>query len=83
MCDGVAEAVSRTLCAAYLHAYDEIRHHNVDKALLVGGQSRARFGGGDIDAGIRSPIKRCIFRGRFAPYSRLKHAILQLAECLQ
>ena len=53
MCDGVAEAVSRKLCAAYIHAYGEIRHHNVDKALLVGGQSRVRFGGGDIDAGMR------------------------------
>jgi S-adenosylmethionine synthetase len=48
ICDGVSEAVSRALCAAYLRAYGEIRHHNVDKALLIGGQSKPGFGGGGI-----------------------------------
>ena len=53
ICDGVAEAVSQALCAAYLKAYGEIRHHNVDKALLIGGQSRPRFGGGTLDTRMR------------------------------
>lgn len=53
ICDGVAEAVSQALCAAYLHAYGEIRHHNVDKALLVGGQSAAKFGGGRVETPMR------------------------------
>lgn len=53
ICDGVAEAVSHALCRAYMEAYGEIRHHNVDKALLIGGQSVARFGGGRIDARMR------------------------------
>jgi S-adenosylmethionine synthetase len=66
LCDGVAEAVSRKLCAAYLQAYGEIRHHNVDKALLIGGQSHARFGGGKIDAGIR-----LIVAGRADPLPQL------------
>jgi S-adenosylmethionine synthetase len=48
ICDGVAEAVSRTLSAAYLRAYGQVQHHNVDKALLVGGESVPRFGGGKI-----------------------------------
>ncbi|MBK4734646.1 methionine adenosyltransferase [Noviherbaspirillum pedocola] len=53
ICDGVAEAVSRALCAAYLQTYGEIRHHNVDKALLIGGQSKPKFGGGEITAKVR------------------------------
>jgi S-adenosylmethionine synthetase len=72
LCDGVAEAVSRKLCAAYLAAYGTIRHHNVDKALLVGGQSRVRFGGGEISAGIR-----LIVAGRADPLPQ-KNAISDL-----
>ncbi len=48
LCDGVAEAASRALCRAYLAEDGVVRHHNVDKALLVGGRSRASFGGGEI-----------------------------------
>ncbi len=53
ICDGVADAVSQSLCAAYLSEYGEIRHHNVDKALLLGGQSTPRFGGGRIETPMR------------------------------
>ncbi|WP_136415818.1 methionine adenosyltransferase [Herbaspirillum sp. ST 5-3] len=53
LCDGVADAVSQALCAAYLREYGEIRHHNVDKALLIGGQSTPAFGGGRVDQPIR------------------------------
>lgn len=48
ICDGVAEAASQALCSAYLHAYGEVRHHNVDKALLIGGRSEPKFGGGRL-----------------------------------
>lgn len=48
LCDGVAEAVSSALCRAYLATYGQIQHYNVDKALLIGGQSEPRFGGGEI-----------------------------------
>ncbi|WP_286758459.1 methionine adenosyltransferase [Ralstonia sp. RL] len=53
LCDGVADAVSQALCVAYLREYGEIRHHNVDKALLIGGQSTPKFGGGRVDQPIR------------------------------
>jgi S-adenosylmethionine synthetase len=53
ICDGVAEAVSHALCLAYLDAYGEVRHHNVDKALLIGGASLPRFGGGEIKTKMR------------------------------
>lgn len=48
LCDGVAEAVSRALCHTYLAAFGQIQHYNVDKALLIGGMSAPRFGGGEI-----------------------------------
>jgi S-adenosylmethionine synthetase len=46
--DGIAEAVSRELSKYYLKHYDAILHHNVDKVLVVGGQSKPVFGGGEV-----------------------------------
>lgn len=48
LCDGIAESVSRALCLAYRAEFGAILHHNVDKVLLVGGGSQARFGGGEV-----------------------------------
>jgi S-adenosylmethionine synthetase len=59
LCDGVADAVSQALCGAYLRAYGEIRHHNVDKALLIGGRSHPRFGGGEVEVPMRLIIAGC------------------------
>ena len=47
LCDAAAETFSRRLGRAYLDAAGRILHHNVDKALLIGGRTRARFGGGE------------------------------------
>ena len=44
--DGVCEAASRELSLAYLRTYGAVLHHNLDKGLLVAGQSAPRFGGG-------------------------------------
>jgi S-adenosylmethionine synthetase len=46
--DGASEAVSLGLCDYYLKNFGSILHHNVDKGILVGGKSEARFGGGTI-----------------------------------
>lgn len=46
LCDAAAEAFSRRLSRAYLDATGRLLHHNVDKALLVGGCTRAALGGG-------------------------------------
>ncbi len=46
--DGASEAVSLGLCDYYLKHFGAILHHNVDKGILVGGKSEARFGGGTI-----------------------------------
>lgn len=47
LCDAAAEAFSRRLARAYLEAAGRVLHHNVDKALLVAGHTRADFGGGE------------------------------------
>ncbi len=46
--DAIAEAVSVALSKEYLKRYDKILHHNLDKVLVVGGQSNPRFGGGEV-----------------------------------
>lgn len=48
MCDAMAEELSRTLCQFYLDNFGLVLHHNVDKALLWGGISQTKFGGGKI-----------------------------------
>lgn len=48
ICDYLAENLSRELCLWYLKEYGAVMHHNVDKALLVGGVARAEFGGGEV-----------------------------------
>jgi S-adenosylmethionine synthetase len=48
VCDAVADACSRALCAYYLEHYDRVYHHNVDKAALVGGTAKPTYGGGMI-----------------------------------
>ncbi|MBD3404825.1 MAG: methionine adenosyltransferase [Candidatus Lokiarchaeota archaeon] len=48
LCDKAAEELSVRLSEFYLEKFDRVMHHNVDKVLLVGGQSNARFGGGDV-----------------------------------
>lgn len=48
ICDMLSENLSVALSKHYLREFGTILHHNVDKALLVGGRSEPRFGGGRI-----------------------------------
>ena len=48
MCDLICERVSEDLFKFYETQCGQSLHYNVDKALLVGGKSRPRFGGGII-----------------------------------
>lgn len=48
ICDAVAERISVELSRAYTKAFGRILHHNIDKGLLVAGQVRCRFGGGEV-----------------------------------
>jgi S-adenosylmethionine synthetase len=46
--DALAEEYSVALSKFYLEKFGKILHHNVDKALLVGGRALPKFGGGEI-----------------------------------
>ncbi len=48
ICDAVMEQISLRLSKEYLEKAGTILHHNVDKSLLVAGQSEIRFGGGFV-----------------------------------
>ncbi len=51
--DAVCEAVSNALSRYYTKHFGVVLHHNVDKALLIGGRSTPKFGGGKIDRKIK------------------------------
>jgi len=53
MCDAMMDAASVALCRYYLDACGRVLHHNIDKSLLVAGQSRPRPSGGEILAPMR------------------------------
>lgn len=53
MCDAIMEAASVALCGAYLAACGRVLHHNIDKGLLVAGQSAPSPGGGTIEKPMR------------------------------
>lgn len=48
LCDALVEAVAVALNAMYIERLGAVAHYNVDKALLVAGQCRKGFGGGEI-----------------------------------
>lgn len=48
LADGISEAISRSLCRHYLDEFGQILHHNVDKVLIIAGQSAPCFAGGTI-----------------------------------
>jgi methionine adenosyltransferase (EC 2.5.1.6) len=48
ICDYLAEELSIALCKWYQENFGAIMHHNVDKALLVGGRAEPVFGGGEV-----------------------------------
>lgn len=53
ICDSIAESVSHALCRMYLQMAGQVLHHNVDKMLLVAGQSKPKPGGGQINEPFR------------------------------
>ncbi|MBO3036871.1 methionine adenosyltransferase [Burkholderia pseudomallei] len=53
LCDGAVEAAARALAKAYLDCYGVVPHFNLDKALLTGGTSVPKFGGGRVTRHMR------------------------------
>ncbi len=48
ICDAIMEKISQRLSKEYMEKAGTILHHNVDKSLLVAGQSENKFGGGSV-----------------------------------
>ena len=48
ICDAVADRISVSLSKTYLEKAGTILHHNVDKSLLVAGETEPRFNGGIV-----------------------------------
>jgi S-adenosylmethionine synthetase len=48
ICDSLVEELSLRLSRRYAERFGGVLHHNVDKALLVGGAARPAFGGGEV-----------------------------------
>jgi len=77
ICDAIMEAVSVELCRAYLNAFGSIKHHNVDKGLLVAGRTSPKLGGGTVDEPMRLIFgDRAIyeFRGKRIPVGEIAEA---------
>ena len=53
LCDQACELASKTLSNFYLTKFNEILHHNVDKAVLIAGSAKPKFGGGIL---LRKPL---------------------------
>lgn len=56
ICDSVMEAISVALSQAYVKAVGHVLHHNVDKGLLVAGQTTPKLGGGTVEIPMRLVI---------------------------
>ncbi len=48
ICDSVMESIAVALASAYLEIAGRILHFNIDKGLLVAGQTEPKFGGGKV-----------------------------------
>lgn len=48
ICDSIMNEISIALSKEYRQRFGEIVHHNIDKGLLVAGETEGRFGGGVI-----------------------------------
>ncbi len=53
ICDSIMEGVSVALCKEYLRTFGAIKHHNIDKGLLVAGSTSPRIEGGTVNEPMR------------------------------
>jgi len=53
ICDLIMESISVRLSQEYLLRTGRVLHHNIDKGLLVAGQTTPRLGGGTVQAPMR------------------------------
>jgi len=48
ICDAIMDEVSRALSKEYIKRFGSVLHHNIDKGLLVAGETEVAFGGGKV-----------------------------------
>ena len=53
ICDAIMNEVSIELSKEYLKRFNTILHHNLDKGLLAAGETRVKFGGGEVISPMR------------------------------
>jgi S-adenosylmethionine synthetase len=53
ICDALMESISVALCQRYLETAGRVLHYNLDKGLLVAGQTSPQLGGGTVEAPLR------------------------------
>jgi len=53
ICDAIADHASLALCREYKKNFGQILHHNLDKIMLIAGESHPEIGGGTVDRPMR------------------------------
>ena len=48
ICDSIMNEISIELSKEYIKRFGKVMHHNIDKSLLAAGESRKKFGGGEV-----------------------------------
>jgi S-adenosylmethionine synthetase len=80
ICDLVMDEISIELSKMYLKKTGSIQHHNLDKALLVAGQTENRFGGGKVTKPMKLVIgDRATFTPTF-PRSKIEEIAIKTAN---
>lgn len=81
ICDSIMEQVSVALCKAYAETFGAIKHHNIDKGLLVAGRTSPAIGGGKVEEPMRLIFgDRAVyeFKGKRIPVGELAE---ETAKC--
>ncbi len=74
LCDGIAERISFDYVQWCLTHIGGVLHHNFDKILLVGGQSKIDFGNGEITHPIRIQVggrATHLYKGKSIPVQKI------------
>lgn len=80
ICDLVMEEIEISLAKMYLQKTSAVQHHNMDKALLVAGQTENRFGGGRLTKPIKLILgDRATFDGTITR-SQIEDAVTKTAS---
>lgn len=76
ICDSVMESIAVALAAEYLSTAGRILHFNIDKGLLVAGQTCPKFGGGEV----LSPMRLIVGDRATSEFDGKTIAVAEIAE---